>query len=67
MRQTEQERLTDLEAKHTFQHRTLRAIRVVAENAPPKEARVALRAIVALAKEALAEAEPEAHKHHTSD
>jgi hypothetical protein len=50
MRQTEQERLADLEAKHTFQHRTLRAIRVVAENAPPKEARVALRAIVALAR-----------------
>src|SRR6266511_943480 len=31
MRQTEQERLIDLEAKHTFQTQTLRTIRVVAE------------------------------------
>jgi uncharacterized coiled-coil protein SlyX len=59
MRRTEQERLAELEAKNTFQHRTLRAIRVVAEKAPPEEARRALRAIDALAKEALAEAEPE--------
>jgi hypothetical protein len=42
MRRTEQERLADLEAKNTFQHRTLRAIRVVAEKAPPEEARRAL-------------------------
>jgi hypothetical protein len=57
MRQTEQERAADLEAEQTFQHRTLRAIRVVAEKAPPREARRALRAINALAEEALAEAE----------
>jgi hypothetical protein len=59
MRQTEQERLAELEARNTFQNRTLRAIRVVAEKAPPEEARRALRAIDALAKEALAEAKPE--------
>jgi hypothetical protein len=35
--------------------------------APPEEAQVALRAIGALAKEALAEAEPEAHKHRASE
>lgn len=57
MRQTQQERDTGLEAEQTFQHRTLRAIRVVAEKAPPEEARRALRAINALAEEALAEAE----------
>ena len=65
MRRTEQERLADLEAKNTFQHRTLRAIRVVAEKAPPEEARRALRAIDALAKEALAEANP-ANEHRAS-
>jgi hypothetical protein len=59
MQRTEQERLANLEAKNTFQHRTLRAIRVVAEKAPPEEAGRALRAIDALAKEALAEAKPE--------
>jgi uncharacterized coiled-coil protein SlyX len=53
MRQTEQERLADLEARSTFQHQTLRTIRVVAERAPPEEA--------------LAEAEPEAHKHRASE
>jgi hypothetical protein len=42
-----------LEAKNTFQNRTLRAIRVVAEKAPPDEARRAPRAIDVLAKEAL--------------
>ena len=57
MRQTEQERLIDLEAKHTFQTQTLRTIRVVAEKAPPEDAGRALRAIDALANEALAEAE----------
>jgi hypothetical protein len=56
MRQTEQEGLADQEAQ-TFQHRTLQAIRVVAEKAPPSEARRALRAINALAEEALAEDE----------
>ena len=57
MRQTEQERLIELEAKHTFQTQTLRTIRVVAEKAPPEEAGRALRAIDALANEALAEGE----------
>ena len=57
MRQTEQERLIELEAKHSFQTQTLRTIRVVAEKAPPEEARRALRAIDALANEALAEGE----------
>lgn len=56
MRRAEQERLAELEAKNTFQNRTLRAIRVVAEKVPPNEA---LPAIDALAKEALAEAKPE--------
>jgi hypothetical protein len=55
-----------LEAKNTFQNRTLRAIRVVAEKAPPDEARRAPRAIDALAKEALAEAEPE-DEHRASE
>ena len=59
MRRTEQERLAELEARSTFQHQTLRTIRVVAEKALPEEAQVALRAIDALAKEALAEAKPE--------
>src|SRR6266511_361728 len=59
IRRAEQERLAELEAKNTFQNRTLRAIRVVAEKVPPNEARRALRAIDALAKEALAEAKPE--------
>ncbi len=67
MRRTEQERLTELEAKSTFQHQTLRTIRVVAEKVPPEEAQVALRAISALAKEALAEAEPERHEHRASE
>ncbi len=53
--QTERERLAELEARSTFQHQTLWAIRVVAEKAPPEEAQVALRAIGALAEEALAE------------
>jgi hypothetical protein len=67
MRQTEQQHLADLEAKHTLRHQTLRTIQVIAETAPPWEAQVALRAIRALATEALAEAEPEAHKHRTSE
>jgi uncharacterized coiled-coil protein SlyX len=67
MRRTEQEHLAELEAKDAFQHRTLRAIRVVAEKVPPEEARRALRAIGALAKEALAEAEPEGHEHRASE
>ncbi len=66
MRQTQRERLADLEAKNTFQHQTLRAIRVVAERAPPEEARRALRAINALAMEALAEAKPEG-QHRASE
>jgi uncharacterized coiled-coil protein SlyX len=56
MAQTERERVIELEAKHTFQTQTLRTIRVVATKAPPEEARRALRAIEALATEALAEA-----------
>ena len=67
MRQTDLERLADLEAKNTFQHRTLQAIRVVAAKAPPEEAQVALRAIGALAKEALAEAGPEGHEHRAGE
>lgn len=59
MRQTQRERLADLEARNTFQHQTLRAIRVVAEKAPPEEALRALRAIDALAIEALREAKPD--------
>jgi len=51
---TERERLAELEAQLTFQNQTLRAIRVVAEKAPPEEARRALRAIGSLAEEALA-------------
>ena len=35
---TERERLAELEAQLTFQNQTLRAIRVVAEKAPPEEA-----------------------------
>jgi uncharacterized coiled-coil protein SlyX len=57
MRQTDHERRAELEANLAFQHRTLRAIRVVAEKAPPEEAGRALRAINALAEEALGEAE----------
>jgi anion-transporting ArsA/GET3 family ATPase len=68
MRRTEQERLAELdEANDTFQRQTLRAIRVVAEKVPPEEARRALQAISALAKEALAEAKLEAHKHPASE
>ena len=55
--QTEQERLAGLEAETNFQRYTLRTIRVVAEVAPPEEAQVALRAVGALAEEALAQAE----------
>jgi hypothetical protein len=40
---------------------------VVAEKAPPEEARRALRAIDALAQEALAEAKPEGHEHRASE
>ncbi len=66
MRRTVQERLAELEARSTFQHQTLRTIRVIAERAPPEEAQGALRAIHALAKEALAKAQPEVHKHRAS-
>ncbi len=66
MPQTEQEHLADLEARSTFQHQTLQTIRVIAERAPPEEARRALRAIGALAKEALAKAKPEDHEHRAS-
>jgi uncharacterized coiled-coil protein SlyX len=66
MRQTDLERLADLEGKNCFQHRTLQAIRVVAEKAPPEESRRALRAIDALANEALAEAKPE-DEHRASE
>jgi uncharacterized coiled-coil protein SlyX len=65
MRQTDLERLADLEAKNSFQHRTLQAIRLVAAKAPP-EARRALRAIDALANEALAQAKPE-EQHRASE
>lgn len=65
MRQTEQERLTELEAESAFQRQTLRTIRVVAKEAPPEEARAALRAIDALAREALAKAEPSDEEHRS--
>ena len=61
MRQTDLERLADLEANNTFQHRTLQAIRLVAAKAPPEESRRALRAIDALANEALAQANEDEH------
>jgi hypothetical protein len=67
MRRTEQERLADLAARNTFQDRTLRAIRVVAEQAPPEEAQVALRAIGTLAREALAEAKSEGSEHRAGE
>jgi hypothetical protein len=54
--QAEQERLAALEAENAFQRRTLRTIRLVADVAPPEEAQVALRAVGALAAEALGEA-----------
>jgi hypothetical protein len=66
MGQTDQERLAELEAKHTFQNRTLRAIRVIAERAPPEEAQMALKAIGALANEVLAESERQDHDHRSS-
>jgi len=66
MRRTDQERLAELEAKNTFQNRTLRAIRVVAEKVPPNEARRALRAIHSLIEEALAESERQDHDHRSS-
>ena len=67
MRQTEQEHLAELEARSTFQHQTLRTIRVVAEKTPPEAAQAALRAIDALAKEALAEATPEDDEQRASE
>jgi uncharacterized coiled-coil protein SlyX len=57
MQQTEQQRVAELEAASAFQRQTLRAIRVVAEKVPPEEAQAALRAISALAAEALGEAD----------
>jgi hypothetical protein len=50
---TEQEHIAKLEAESDFQRQTLRTIRVVAEKAPAAEAQVALKAIGALATEAL--------------
>jgi uncharacterized coiled-coil protein SlyX len=64
MRGTDQERLAELEARSAFQRETLRTIRVVAEKAPPEQARVALRAIGALANEALADTEQD-HRHRS--
>jgi uncharacterized coiled-coil protein SlyX len=61
MQQTGQERVIELEAESAFQRQTLRTIRVVAEKAPPEEARVALKAIGALANEALGEAKRQNH------
>jgi uncharacterized coiled-coil protein SlyX len=59
--QTEQERFAALEAEAAFQRRTLRTIQLVADVAPPEEAQVALRAVGALAEEALGEAERQNH------
>jgi uncharacterized coiled-coil protein SlyX len=61
MQQTGQERVIELEAESAFQRQALRTIRVVAEKAPPEEARVALKAIGALANEALGEAKRQNH------
>ncbi len=66
MRRTDQERLAELEAKNTYQNRTLRTIRVIAERAPPEEAWRALRAIHSLIEEALAESERQDHDHRSS-
>jgi uncharacterized coiled-coil protein SlyX len=63
--QTEQERFAELEAENAFQRQTLRTIRVVAETVPPEEAQVALRAVGALAEEALGEDEPQHHEHRS--
>jgi hypothetical protein len=65
MQRTEQERVVELEAESAFERQTLRTIRVVAEKAPPEEAQVALKAIGALANEALGEAEPQDHDHRS--
>ncbi|HEX8859814.1 MAG TPA: hypothetical protein VGC06_12135 [Actinomycetes bacterium] len=54
MRPTEEEHIAALEAESDFQRQTLRTIRVVAERTPAEEAQVALKAIGALATEALA-------------
>jgi hypothetical protein len=61
MWRSDQERLTDLQAKSAFQRQTLQTIRVVAERVPPEEAQRALKAIGLLATEALAQAELKAH------
>jgi uncharacterized coiled-coil protein SlyX len=61
MRRSDQERLSDLEAKSAFQRQTLQTIRVIAEKVPPEETQRALKAIGLLATEALAQAEPKAH------
>jgi hypothetical protein len=67
MRGTDRERLVELEAESAFLRQTLRAIRVVAEKAPPEEAQVALKAIGALATEALAEAVRQDQDHRAGE
>lgn len=61
MRRTDQERLTDLEAKSAFQRQILRTIRVVAEKVPPEETQRALKAIGLLAKRGARPGRAEAH------
>jgi hypothetical protein len=60
------ERLAKLEAENAFQRQTLQTIRLVAEKAPPEEMQIVLRAIAALAIEALAQVESEAHEQRAS-
>jgi uncharacterized coiled-coil protein SlyX len=66
MRWSDLERLAKLEAENAFQRQTLQTIRLVAEKAPPEEMQIVLRAIAALAIEALAQAESEAHEQRAS-
>jgi hypothetical protein len=57
MRQTKQVLVGEVDDVSAFQHQTLRTIRVIAEKVPPEEVRPALRAIRALAAEALGQSE----------
>ena len=63
MRRTDRELLAELEAESAFQRQTLRTICVVAEAAPPERAPAALRAISALATEALVPGERQDPNH----
>jgi hypothetical protein len=67
MRWTDLERFAKLEAENAFQRQTLQTIRVIAEKAQPEEMQTVVRAIAALAIEALAQVELEAHEQRTSE